>query len=118
MGWCTDWKDGFGVNRSKQQRKHTDGWTFTIATPRSNVNGMENAMAISIGLKKNQSWRITGEADRINFDPELWDLLSGKGDANSLQPAHVQFALLPLIAADAGRKVYCQSRENTVSVEI
>ena len=67
--------------------------------------------------QKKKSWAVSGTADRINVDPELWSLLSGSGDAGKLQPSHVQFALLPLIAADAGRTVYCQTDANTLAIE-
>ena len=62
-------------------------------------------------------WHLKGTADRINVDPELWALLSGTGPDTGLQPAHVQFALLPLIAEDTGRRVTCQSDVSTLTIE-
>lgn len=62
-------------------------------------------------------WQLNGKADRINVDPDLWGLLSGTGTDAGLQPSHVQFALLPLIAGDADRRVTCQSDVSTLTVE-
>ncbi|MEL7133476.1 MAG: histidine phosphotransferase family protein [Pseudomonadota bacterium] len=49
-------------------------------------------------------WDITGHATKQGVDPALWGLLRGH-DMDDLAPAHVQFALLPSVAADAGRKL-------------
>lgn len=52
----------------------------------------------------NGSWALTGYAAKISFDTDLWGLLAG-APANDLAPAHVQFALLPRVAEDAGRQI-------------
>lgn len=62
-------------------------------------------------------WRLMGSADRINIDPGIWGLLSGAPAHPGLMPSHVQFALLPLIAQDAERRVTCQSDETSVLIE-
>lgn len=48
-------------------------------------------------------WTLTGQADKLNVDVELWKMLDGKNNAE-ITPALVQFALLPAAAADLGRK--------------
>ena len=48
-------------------------------------------------------WTLTGQADKLNVDLELWKMLDGKNTAE-ITPALVQFALLPAAAADMGRK--------------
>lgn len=63
------------------------------------------------------AWRLEGHADRINVDDTLWELLSGAPSTLQLQPSQVQFALLPLIASDDGRRVTCQSDDTTLTVE-
>jgi len=50
----------------------------------------------------NGNWTLKGHSEKVNVDPALWDLLAG-ADAQELAPAHVQFALLPAHAKDAGR---------------
>lgn len=67
--------------------------------------------------KTNSRWQLAGAADRISVDPELWNLLSGAGSKGDLQPSQVQFALLPLIAKDAGRKVFCRSDDTSLTLE-
>ena len=52
----SDWKDGFGANRTKQNRKSTVAWTGTFSTPRSRINSISNTRLIALGLKKNAAW--------------------------------------------------------------
>ncbi|WP_300030283.1 histidine phosphotransferase family protein [uncultured Roseobacter sp.] len=51
------------------------------------------------------NWLLHGRADKLNIDAPLWDVLATQDAPADLRPAQVQFALLPLVAADAGRKV-------------
>lgn len=54
--WAVDWRDGFGSNRTKQNRKSTNAWTFSLSTPSDKVNSLSNTLPIAIGLKKNAFW--------------------------------------------------------------
>lgn len=66
----------------------------------------------------NGAWTLTGHAEKTSFDPALWRLLDGAA-VQDLAPAHVQFALLPQVALDAGRKVAVSIVENGhVSIRI
>lgn len=56
MLWVTDWRDGFGANRTKSNRKSTVAWTFSVATPRDRINAIDNTRAVALGLKKNPNW--------------------------------------------------------------
>ena len=38
FAWACDWRDGFGANRTKQNRKSTNAWTFTLLTPKYRIN--------------------------------------------------------------------------------
>lgn len=71
---------------------------------------------IEIG-KTGRTWHLAGMADRINVDDTLWAVLSGGPEAAQLQPSQVQFALLPLVAGDAGRRVTCQSDSASLRIE-
>ena len=62
--------------------------------------------------------QLSGEADRITVDAALWENLSSPCLERELQASHVQFALLPLLAADAGRRVRCQSDATTLGITI
>jgi histidine phosphotransferase ChpT len=62
-------------------------------------------------------WRLNGTADKLNADPALWDLLADNSTDAILQPAHVQFALLPTAANDEGKRIRYSSDESTITIE-
>ena len=62
------------------------------------------------------TWLLEGTADKVNVDPDLWGHLRGDKTKQPLQPAHVQFALLPLHATDDGRKVVTNADEARVTI--
>ena len=51
-----DWKDGFGPNRTKNNRGSVDVKTLTISPPKALINGTENTFAVALGLKKAKGW--------------------------------------------------------------
>ena len=69
---------------------------------------VENAMPyggrVEISVDE-ERWLLHGHADKLNIDEELWRILATGEVPGDLRPAHVQFALLPLVAADHGRRV-------------
>lgn len=71
------------------------------------IQCLETAMPyggrIEIGLTDGV-WELRGHAEKFGFDEMLWQSL--RGDVpDDLAPAHVQFALLSVHAADAQRRV-------------
>tara|TARA_R110002094_G_scaffold104663_1_gene103952 strand:+ start:92 stop:694 length:603 start_codon:yes stop_codon:yes gene_type:complete len=62
-------------------------------------------------------WRLQGTADKLNVDPALWGLLASGSAGATLQPAHVQFALLPTVAADDGRRIRSTSDDTTITIQ-
>ena len=68
-------------------------------------------------MRPNGKWQIEGHADRINLDDDVWRMLSGGPNGAPLQPSQVQFALLPLVAGEKGRKVFCRSDETALTME-
>jgi len=55
-------------------------------------------------------WILELEADRLLLEPSLWNRFSEKDGPKTDQtviPAHVQFNLLPALAASKGRRVDC-----------
>ena len=50
-------------------------------------------------------WTVIGEADKLSVDETLWAGLSVPERLPEITPALVQFALLPTIASDLGRRV-------------
>ena len=80
---------------------------------------MENAMPyggrIEISQENNQ-WLLFGRAEKLNIDEDIWSILTTKEPPGDLRPAHVQFALLPLIAGDLGRRISTEVEEKVVKL--
>lgn len=49
-------------------------------------------------------WRVTAEAPRVAADMPLWARLSAPGTSGAITPGQVEFLLLGLRAAEAGRR--------------
>ena len=64
----------------------------------------------------NGRWHLQGVADKLNVDEALWALLSCAEVPETLQPAQVQFALLPALARDTDRKVVARNGENEITI--
>ena len=80
---------------------------------------LENAMPYGGRIEisqDNEQWLLHGHADKVNVDRDLWSVLATRQPPKDLRPAHVQFALLPLIAADAGRRIETEFDEHTVKL--
>ena len=54
--WCCDWRDGFGAQRTKNNRNSIVAWTLTVACPNEKINSTSNTFLMCLGLKKNKSW--------------------------------------------------------------
>lgn len=63
-----------------------------------------------------RGWVLTGTADRINTARTLWSVLAGVPSDSDLQPAHVQFALLPLVAQEHDRKIVTRLEDTRVEI--
>lgn len=70
---------------------------------------------VSVSLIGDQ-WAILGEASKLKLDPDLWETLSRDPDPDSLDAAHVHFALAPLAASAIGRKLTLESSETSIRV--
>ncbi|WP_370401391.1 histidine phosphotransferase family protein [Sulfitobacter sp. JB4-11] len=101
-------------------------WTPAEPKPRAAVRlaflgilCLENAMPFGGRLSiscTGADWSLNGVADRLNIDDSIWDVLEGGGAQASLQPSHVQFALLPMIAAQDGRKIITHIETTQISL--
>lgn len=56
ISWLSDWRDGFGVNRTKNNRKSVVAWTLSVSPGKSSVNSVDNTFAMALGQKKNSAW--------------------------------------------------------------
>ncbi len=101
-------------------------WTTTDPQPRAAVRlaflgilCLETAMPYggkATVSEENGTWMLEGAADKVNVDPDLWGNLAARASVAPLQPAQVQFALLPVHAFDDGRKVITHADESKVTI--
>lgn len=62
-------------------------------------------------------WTVRGFADKLSHDPQLWgNLHSAEPPNREITPATVQFALLRIVAGEAGRNLEHGFSEEDVSV--
>jgi histidine phosphotransferase ChpT len=90
-------------------------WGPMDAQPRSSVRlaflalqCVETAMPYGGRVEISQqdgNWLLHGRADKLNIIEAIWSILATKDVPEDLRPAQVQFALLPLVAADDGRRI-------------
>ncbi|WP_299554513.1 histidine phosphotransferase family protein [uncultured Tateyamaria sp.] len=63
----------------------------------------------------NGAWDIVGHSTKQSIDASLWGLLMGDV-IDDLAPAHVQFALLPAVAADAKRTLKTETLPERLTI--
>lgn len=61
-------------------------------------------------------WTVTGHAEKLNIDADLWAVLATPVPALSLRPAQVQFGLLPTIARDEGQQITSKIIDNRITL--
>ncbi|WP_375690774.1 histidine phosphotransferase family protein [Pseudooceanicola sp. LIPI14-2-Ac024] len=59
-------------------------------------------------------WEISGPANPNRPDPALWQGLSDPASQANVQPAQVQFALLPALLTERGRRISVETRPNEI----
>jgi histidine phosphotransferase ChpT len=59
---------------------------------------------------------LTGRADKYNVDEALWTPLTQGRSADNLRPAHVQFGMLPVIAADGERALVVNTSDTPITI--
>ncbi len=101
-------------------------WNLTEAVPRNQVKlaflalmCCESAMPFGgeVSIRNNvDRWSVTGIADKLNIDNDLWNNLPRGRFANKVTPAHVQFALLPDTATSMGRRVAVDTTSTRVEI--
>ena len=70
----SDWCDGFGPSRTKNNRNSVDLKSFTISPPKHLVNATNNTFPVAMGLKKASGWKLVEK----RFRKELEELTTSK----------------------------------------
>ena len=68
--------------------------------------------------RKASTWLISGEADRLEVDTELWRHLVRPSPKTEISPAHVQFALLSECVFQTGRQLQVEQTEQMLQVTL
>ena len=106
--------------------RHSVTWTPLEPQPRNTVRlaflallCLEAAMPYGGVIKISESdgrWTLDAKADKLNINDTLWQMLDGMNAVEDLQPAQVQFALLPANAKKVNRKISQQISAEAVSI--
>ncbi len=101
-------------------------WNLTEAVPRNQVKlaflalmCCKSAMPLGgqVDISTSETgWQVTGTADKLNIDNDLWKNAATGNFANKVTPAQVQFALLPETAAAMGRRVSVETGTTRVTL--
>ncbi|MDP5366922.1 MAG: histidine phosphotransferase family protein [Paracoccaceae bacterium] len=59
-------------------------------------------------------WAISGSADKLRQTPDLWAALETQGSGIEVSPSEVQFALLPILLQEAGRRTSLRITEHDI----
>jgi len=62
------------------------------------------------------TWRLSGAGPDLRVEPRLWRQLDDPSPDTGLSAAEVQFALLPLAAAEAGRAPFLDLKDDRVEI--
>lgn len=63
-------------------------------------------------------WTLTGSGRTLSVDPALWDHLNGSVPLDEPEPNRVHFAMLPILAGQAGKSILAQERDGQVVIKI
>lgn len=101
-------------------------WHLTEAVPRNQVKlaflalmCCESAMPFGGEVtisSAGDTWAVTGSADKLKLDSDLWKNLPLGRFANKVTPAQVQFALLPETASSMGRRVAAETTSTRIVI--
>ncbi|NVO55224.1 histidine phosphotransferase [Rhodobacteraceae bacterium B1Z28] len=102
-------------------------WNLTEAVPRNQVKlaflalmCCESAMPMGGEIEitaQSEKMSVTGTADKLNIDGDLWKHLATGRFPNKITPAQVQFALLPETATAMGRRVAVETTSTRVALQ-
>lgn len=62
------------------------------------------------------TWTVIATGPRIVADPDLWEALDRPGGPRHVSPAQVQFALMPVLAHEAGRPISVTRPDGQIAI--
>lgn len=99
--------------------RHRFHWKLAEGSPRIELRPallamlcLETALPLGgeIDIKKmGTEWLVSARHDRLTLDPALWQPLNAGEAPEAVSSATVHFALLPAMAAEAGRRITVES---------
>ncbi|MGB0959706.1 MAG: histidine phosphotransferase family protein [Halocynthiibacter sp.] len=63
-------------------------------------------------------WDITATSDRLQINPTLWANLNRTDEYENIKPATLQFALLPSLLKDTGRRISMRPTDNEIHITL
>ena len=83
------------------------------------ILGLVSAMPKGGTIRLNEAggtWRLSGAGPELRLEPQLWRQLDDPSPETGLSAAEVQFALLPLAAAEAGRAPFLDTQGDGIEI--
>lgn len=103
-----DWQPDADIQRSEVRLVFLALQCFESAMPHGGT----------VVIKKDgPSWMIEAQSGRFRIEPDLWGNLSLTQPSTDLAPAQLQFALLPVLLADAGRRLTARMSDSEVMLK-
>jgi len=100
-------------------------WTPVCEYPRTRVQEVflalqcfESAMpqggTVTVTRADDDRWEISGPAEAHRPAPQLWQALADPARPAEVKPAQVQFALLPALLTERGRRIAVEVRKSEI----
>jgi histidine phosphotransferase ChpT len=105
--FVVDWQPGAALQRQQVKLAFLLLQCFETAMPRGGH--------VSVRLV-GEEWALTGEADGLVIEPDLWAMLSVPVARPEIDAARVQFALAPLAATAIGRQLIVETSDRIARV--
>ncbi len=67
--------------------------------------------------KDDPQWMVEAQSGRFRIEPDLWGNLSLTQPSTDMAPAQLQFALLPVLLAEAGRRLTARTSDAEVMLK-
>ena len=62
-------------------------------------------------------WSLRGTAEKMNIDMSLWSVLADPAGMKDIAPSNVQFALLPILAAEDGLRLFANITDDMIEIK-